>query len=411
MLKYLKSLIFRTQPQIDLSRYFRDSLPSSSGQPVNKTTIFGLPPAYKGISLISNSVANCQKHVFEVQADGGRRKCIEHPAYKLINQQSNPILTSWCFFRQLVTNSIINGNSYAFIDRNALYEPQGLYLLDSSTTAPTIVNGLGMMPEIYYTTTIEGKTINLPSADVIHIKNIGNDTGLVGLSIVDCLKEALGLGLATIKYGSVYFKNGGGTGATVVEYPNTFKTQEQKNEFRQSFEGLHNGLENSSRVVILEAGAKLNKNTIPNDSAQFLESRAFSSVDVANILGLPAHKLNSQVNSSYGSIGAENLAVLSDCYEGWLQNIESELESKLLTEKEKATNSYYIEFDRSKLLAIEKQVDDANSIALYKAGLMSFEEYRMSKNLSTTKFEPPAQPAGSNFGQGSLQNKENNGIN
>lgn len=387
MFQYLRNLITRTAPtpQIDISKYFRDITPSSAGISVNRTSAFGIPSFYKGCSLISGAVANCAKHIYEIQPDGGRRKCIEHPAYRLIYQQANPLVTSWCFFRSLVISSLYAGNGYAYIDRNQLYEPQGLYLLDPNNTAPVIVNGLGMMPQLYYSTLVDGKTINIQAADIIHVKNVGNDTGIVGLSVIDTLREVLGLGLATIKYGAVYFRNGGATGATVIEYPTQFKTQEAKDTFRQSFEALHSGIDGSNRVVILEAGATLAKNSVANDASQLVESRAFTAVDIANCMNLPAHKLNSQVNSSYGSIGAENLATLSDCYENWLQNIESELESKLLTEKEKQSGQYYIEFDRSKLMAVEPQVAATVAIQLYQAGLKSFEEYRQEQNLSVLK--------------------------
>jgi hypothetical protein len=76
-----------------------------------------------------------------------------------------------------------------------------------------------------------------------------------------------------------------------------------------------------------------------------LESREFDAREIANIFGVPTHKLGDPSKVAYNSLGEENQSYLDDTLSRWLQLWSDECSDKLLSEKEKAAESHRIDFD------------------------------------------------------------------
>ena len=89
---------------------------------------------------------------------------------------------------------------------------------------------------------------------------------------------------------------------------------------------------------------------MPNDDAQFLETRKFGLVDVANWFSVPPHKVGADTNTSYKSLEEENQSYFDDGLDPWLCTLEDECRDKLLTEEEKAQDTHVVEFLRQALM-------------------------------------------------------------
>lgn len=352
---------------------------SKAGVSVTPYTALSLPALYKGVDLISSTIGRTSCRLFERLPNNSRELAKEHDFYNPVRRRPNQLVNSFNFFKSLVHDAIIAGNGYAYIDRNNFK----LVNISADFVTPYVTEGLS--PEIVYKVQFQNaKEFYLMPDEVLHIKSVSGGNALVGYRLVDVLKEAIGLGIATQQYGAVYFKNNGSV-SNVIELPNGLKDEEAIRKFRAGFDEQHAGIDNSFKTVLLQNGAKLNRVQINNNEAQFIESRQASLVDVANCLGLPAHKLNSQISTSYSSIEAENLALLSDCYLKWFINIAQELDNKLLTEKEKYLDSHYFEFDVSELQKGDTNSETTTAINKLNNGLWSWEETRSYFNLTTDK--------------------------
>ena len=352
---------------------------SSAGVSVNSTSVFGIPAFYKGVNLISNTVARIPLHVYKKVGENSRERHEKHPAYDLLTRQANPLQSAFQFKKSLIANAIWSGNGYAWIERDYDASPLALWILDPSSVAP-VISYEGLKPYLFYSVAVAGKRYEIEASDIIHLKGLGTHAGLVGMSIIDVLKESLGLAIATNKYGATYFKNNGHLSLAVF-YPRKL-TEEQVLAHRAGFEGMHAGIDNAFKTAIFQDGATAQPWPLSNDEAQFIESRQFSIVDVANVLGLPAHKLNSAVNTSYASIEAENLALLSDCYDPLFIELEQEC-NKLLTEVELKTKRVYVEFMRDALTRADAKTEADNLINQLNNGVISWQELRAIRNLST----------------------------
>jgi hypothetical protein len=118
---------------------------------------------------------------------------------------------------------------------------------------------------------------------------------------------------------------------------------------RESWERLHKGLDNAHKVAILEEGSDFVALIGDARSAQLLESREFDAREIANIFGVPTHKLGDPSKVAYNSLGEENQSYYDDTLSRWLQLWSDECSDKLLGEDEKASESHVIDFDYSEL--------------------------------------------------------------
>lgn len=335
--------------------------PTLSGVPITKHTVFGLPAFKRGVDIISNTFAGLPCYPYKKDKTGGKLIDTDHRSYQLLTRSPNRWQSPFDFKRTLCSDAVWAGNGYAFVDFDELSaDPLSMTLLCPENTWPIITRSTVDASDvsISYITEIDGKRINIPAWQMIHLKGIGHHYGFLGMRLIDCLKESLGLGIATIKYASVFYKHGGSP-SMVIEMPEFIRDKEQLEEFREGFAHMHSGVSNAHRIAILQGGAKLSsKPNLTAEETQLLESREFSQVDCANILGLPPHMLGSKQTTSYGSLEQENLGALIYSFDPWFNNAEEQFERVLLTEVEKQRNSREICFDRSKL----KQADHKTTV-------------------------------------------------
>ena len=77
------------------------------------------------------------------------------------------------------------------------------------------------------------------------------------------------------------------------------------------------------------------------EQTQLLSARKDIILDIANLLGIPPHKLGLAISTSYGSLEEENDAFRDDALDPWLVQFEMEYR-KLLTEDEQALETHCI---------------------------------------------------------------------
>ena len=308
----------------------------------------------------------------------------DHPAFKFINYP-NPYVHRFDWLRTTIAHALQHGNGYTWIKRNAAFEPETAILLDPEQTVVIRTQG-----QLYYLSRatssvimIEplmelGKLLLLQPWEVCHIRGLSND-GMVGWSVLNELRDALGLGLALQQFGSRYFKNNGVV-SNVIELPGYFKDKEELEHFLKGIDEKHGGIDNAFKWMVLQGGAKATRMQISNDEAQFILSREFDLTTMANVLGLPKHKLGASGAQSYNSLEQSNREFLADM-EPWLVAIEAEFNLKLLTEVQKSRDSHYFEFKREALERGDMKAETDVIVAQITNGMLSLNQALALKNL------------------------------
>jgi HK97 family phage portal protein len=276
--------------------------------------------------------------------------------------------TRQAHYGALVTSLLVYGNSYTRVFRDRNGEVVNLVVLDPSTVEVKR-DSIGRKTFIIGN---EGKA--LTSDDIIHIIDLAEPGSLVGISRVNKLKDALGVASALQAYAARFFGQGATTQG-VIEFPGAL-TQEQAKNLVDGFDSRHRGWRKSHKTGVLSGGAKYTSTSVPNDQAQFLDSRRFAVEEMARAFNIPLHMMGIPGTASYASVEQNNLQFISHTLRPILEKIEWSY-SKLLP-----TPAAFIKFNFNALLRGDLQSRmNAYSVGT-QAGFMSVNDVRRLEDLS-----------------------------
>jgi HK97 family phage portal protein len=349
---------------------------SASGVRVGHRRAFGYPAYWRAVNLIAGDVGKIPLITYRMQG-ANREHDRSHPAYRLLATKPNRNTTAYIFKQTLQAHTLTTGNGYAYIDRDRAGRPLELLILDPRNVSATKYNG-----ELWYLyQPSNSKPRKLPAVDVLHWKGLGFD-GVVGYPVLEYMADSLGLAVGARDYSARYFRNNTNPGG-VLEHPGKLTDIGRRN-MRESWERLHRGLDNVHKVAILEEGVKYNAFQSNARDAQLLESRQFDAREIANIFGVPSHKLGDSSKVAYNSLGEENQSYWNDTLSSWFTMISQENHDKLLSEKEKAAGTHCIDFDYSAIQRANPEAQMTYATKGFAGGIMTQNEARATIGLNAT---------------------------
>ena len=344
-------------------------LPSTAGVRVDETSALQLSTVYACVRIISESIASLPVHVHR-KTPNGVREAKELPLTNVLGQQVNPDLTAFMFFELMVSHACLYGNAYAIIERNARGQVTGLAPIEPAYVQVNLTES----GRVAYRITSNNTDVALPSEDILHIRGLGPN-GLKGYSPVALAREAIGLGLASERYGAAYFGNAA-MPSGVLSVPGKL-SDEAFNNLRQSWENLHRGASNSARVALLEGGIEFKPLSLPPNESQFLQTRKFQTLEIARMYRVPPTLLAElDGSSSYGSIYELNRGFVTHTLTPWARRIENELESKLLPNADYKITFHFEEMLRGDLESRFRAYQLARQ-----AGFLSINDIRRAEQL------------------------------
>ena len=307
---------------------------SGSGKAVNANTAIQLSTVYACVRVISETVASLPLGIYEA-TDAGNRKATDHPLYRLLHDEPNTEMTSFILREVMLGHLLLWGNSYCQIIRTGRNKITGLYpLLPDKMTVDRDKNGV-----LTYTySTASGQTVVLAPEDVLHIPGLGFD-GVMGYSPIALEKNAIGLGIASEEYGSKFFSNGARPSG-ILTHPNTVKNPKA---LRESWNAAYGGSSNANRVAILEEGMRFEPIAIPNNEAQFLETRKFQVDEICRIFRVPPHLVGNLEHATFSNIEHQSIDFAVHTIRPWLVRIEQSMNRALFSEQEK--ERFYVQFN------------------------------------------------------------------
>jgi HK97 family phage portal protein len=317
---------------------------ATSGVRVNATTSLQYSPIWACVSLISRDVAKLPIWVYKGSNGGGRAKNTRHAAHRLLHVAPNSWLTPFQFKLRAVWEQLLWGNHYSWI-RSEGGVPVELLPLDPAQTSVERVDGAG---KYFYRTGVdgvEGEVALLPH-QVFHLRGMGD--GLEGLTTYEKARDSFGMGLATQAFANKFFYNGARS-QVAFTHPGELEGTDAGENLRRSIRDRMQGLDNAWMPWVLEEGMEAKVLGMSNEDAQLQGLMSHGLIDIANWFGMPAGKIGAQVNTSYGSLEAEEKAYLGQTIDPHLVNFEEEALAKLFTEKERRSGRWTVEFDRKKL--------------------------------------------------------------
>jgi phage portal protein BeeE len=169
----------------------------------------------------------------------------------------------------------------------------------------------------------------LTAKDIFHIPGFGYD-GVCGVSPIRLAATTIGLGLAAEEYGARLWSAGSMLGGVLQTEQRL--DQPSADRLKASWRDKVAGLSKAHEVAILDAGAKFQPITMPNNDAQFIESRDFQVSEVSRWFGVPPFLLNQTEKSTSWGTGLEQQAtgfVKFDLHPVWLAPTEARVTKEL----------------------------------------------------------------------------------
>ena len=344
---------------------------SLSGKSVTPTSAIQVSAVYACVRVIAETVASLPLHVYEA-TDSGSRKASEHPLYRLLHDEPNAEMTSFVWRETMLSHLLLYGNSYCQIIRSGRGRIVALYpLLPDRMTVDRDSKG-----KLTYTyTTSDGKLAYLAPEDVLHIPGLGFD-GVMGYSPIALEKSAVGLSIAAEEYGSKFFGNGA-MPSGVLTHPNTVKDPKR---LRESWNAAYGGSANSGKVAILEESMTFTPISIPNDAAQFLETRKFQVTEICRIFRVPPHMIGDLERATFSNIESQNISFAVHTIRPWLVRIEQAMDRVLFPETEKGR--FYVRFNLDGLMRGDYKSRMEGYAIARQNGWMSANDIRELENLN-----------------------------
>lgn len=344
---------------------------SNAGKVVTPTSAIQVSAVYACVRVIAETIASLPFHVYEA-TENGSRKATEHPLYHILHDEPNKEMTSFIMRETMLSHLLLYGNSYSQIIRNGRGNVVGLYpLLPDHMDVDR--DGDGHLTYTY--TTSYGRICRLDPRDVLHIPGLGFD-GIMGYSPIALEKSSIGLGIAAEEYGSKFFSNGARPSG-ILTHPNTVKDPAA---LRASWNAAYGSSSNASRVAILEEGMTFTPMSLPNNEAQFLETRKFQVTEICRIFRVPPHMIGDLERATFSNIESQNISFAVHTIRPWLVRIEQAIDRALLPENEKG--KFYVQFNLDGLMRGDYKSRMEGYAIARQNGWMSANDIRELENLN-----------------------------
>ncbi|WP_417832786.1 phage portal protein [Terasakiella sp.] len=347
---------------------FLQSFGITSSNSIGTKNALTLPAFYNGIEQITNDVAKLPKAAYRKLNDD-RTKLSEHPVTFIINDEPNPFMTAFMFWKMMIQSAILAGNGIAIIHRNKntgrLQELEFVHPDDFRD----IRKKDGKLWYILKQGTFE-------SADIYHIPGFSYN-GIYGIGIITHAANVLNIAILAQNFSREGFENRGlGFAALETDKPVDAKV-------KMAIESSVNTKLNapgSIKSVVLDEGFKYKAITINNQEAQLIEQGKFSVTDIARFLNISVHKLKVTEGLNYASLNMMNIEHTSDSIQPWCIKAQQECKRKLFTPTEK--KDHYIKFNDSILMRADFATKAQYYAVMVYSGIMTRNEIRALEEMN-----------------------------
>ena len=342
---------------------------SLSGTVVNAETAMQVNAVFSAVALISDTLSTLPVDAY-IRRNGARFPLRPRPAWVT---KPDVDTTKEAFYGSAIVSLLLEGNAFIRVYRNRRGEIINMVVLNP-TDVEIVRNGVG---RVNFRVTGEEKLLS--SEQVLFIPDIVRPGQLRGISRVESLKENFGLAKALENYAAKFFGSGTQTSG-VIELPMGVPlTAEQAKEMMIAFDSRHKGWQRAHKTAILTGGATYKPTNVPNDQAQFLDSRRMAVEDVCRAFNVPPHLLGLPGTNTYASVEQNNIAFVTHTLRPIAQKIEGALTT--LLSQETGQEAVFVKFSLDGLLRADINTRTSAYSTMLQAGVYTINDVRTFEDL------------------------------
>ncbi|WP_309479118.1 phage portal protein [Brevibacillus agri] len=304
------------------------------------------------VRIRSESVAKLPLKVFR-EDESGIQKQTRHPAFQLLRLRPNPYMSAYDFWKCIEAQNDLYGNAYASIEFDKRGRIVGLWPMDSSRVKIVVDNDTSASgvvtnrSKLWYEVNLGYEQRKIMPHELLHFKGGVTLDGIVGLSPLDCLRATLENGASANRFINNFYKQGLQVKG-VVQYVGDLDEKAKRN-FREKFESMSSGLNNSHRIALLPIGYQFKEIALNMHDAQFLENNQLTIRQIASAFGIKMHQLNDLSRATHTNVAEQQKEFYTDTLQPILTMYEQELTYKLLLDDE-IRDGYFFRFNVDAIL-------------------------------------------------------------
>lgn len=319
---------------------------TKSGASVSELNAMQLSVVWRCVSKIAGDGSSLPLILYKQTGNDGKERVKDDPLYSLLHDSPNPEMTAMSFREAYMAHILSWGNGYAeivngkgLVGRSVV---EALYPITPNRV--TVKRNKGEIKNIptnaiYYYVSMAGtglQDVALPKEKVLHTPGFSFN-GLNGYSPIAAAREAIGLGKTLEEFGASYFENGIRP-SFILSTNTTFKDPRAR---REALEEVYGGLGHAHRIMLLEEAEKIEKIGIPNDEAQFLETRKYTNIDIGTrIYGLPPHMYGELDSAIKASVEQNAIDYVTGTLRMWLVRVEQSIKMSLMPKDRRGSYFY-----------------------------------------------------------------------
>ena len=307
------------------------------------------------VDFLARNIAQLGLHVFRRVSETDRVRLRDHPLAKLIGQ---PLPAEYKVTRYRLIESLMADMGIYF---NAFW----LKLqVDSAGVGglvrvpPPYVSVKGGLWPTGYEVTLGGQVLKFKPDEIVHFRGYNADSPLVGLSPLETLRRVLAEEHAAGDYREHFWQHAARMHGVITrprDVPEWSDTARQR--FKQEFEALYAGGENSGKTAILEEGMEWKQVEFNAQESEYIAGRKLTQEECARAFHIPLPMVGILEHATFSNIREQHKHLYQDSLGPWLSMIEEELALQLLPAFPDSAG-VYVEFNIQEKLqgAFEEQV-------------------------------------------------------
>ena len=297
------------------------------------------------VNILSQEVAKLRIEHYRLQADGSRKQLRESDVSRLL-RKPNHYQTRSDFFMMLLGQLLIDGNAYAFAERDSNGRVIKLHPRPSGECMPWVAPDTG---DIFYSLVKSDLDIAImqempekyliPQRDVLHIKLDTPQHPLMGESLLTGLTYAVPQGINIQKDSTAFFANMSRPSG-ILSSPNKIGNDAMK-RLRAAFADGSAG-QKAGKTAVLDQGFIWTPTTLSSADAQLIQQYQMTVADIAMVFRVPQYLLGDLTKATYTNVEQMQKGFQSGSLGFYTEHIEAALDDFFGFN---LTGNQYLEFD------------------------------------------------------------------
>lgn len=274
---------------------------SSAGIAVKPENAMAVSAVYGCVRLLRESLGSLPFRVYRRTGERSKEPAPDHFLWQVLHDRPNSWQTPMEFREMGVSHLCLRGNFYCEI----FGWGEKTQLIPLNPDRMKVEQNPG--GKLKYTYRVQsGEPRVYSQENIFHVRGMSLN-GVVGVSVLEYARHAVGLAIAQETHGASLFKNGGLPTFWISRPAERKWTPDAQKNFRTGWRALHAGAENAGNPPILQDDMAIHELGLSNRDSQWIEARGFGAEEICRFFGISPHMVGVKTVAPLGSIEQQSL--------------------------------------------------------------------------------------------------------